>query len=298
MLVVELSLGRQHKSKPVDCTFNLARCSSLSTRLRLRVTQHHAETVNVQSCTSVPTIANHHNSETVFCGRMPPRFTLVINLLDWWFCDAAPNPHAEAERCFASGEIGSARGRIRFNGNDNGSELVILADVRQWGDADAYPSAHLPFNGATHPSTRPTIHLPIYLTSYLLSSRLRALLLPVPWGLECPSRSIKSCLASRDLVSPIECLSLECPNRSIQSCLASRCLQNWSSQLNIGVWKPRHSIVSGIGNFAGLVFPLECWSLGCPSRSTQSCLAGVWSVQIEALNRVWHPEFCRIGFPN
>ena len=41
----------------------------------------------------------------------------MINL-DWWFCDAAPNP--PAEQCSADG-IGSARGRIRFYGNGNGN---------------------------------------------------------------------------------------------------------------------------------------------------------------------------------
>ena len=48
--------------------------------------------------------------------------SLLISLisLDWWFCDAAPNPLAE--RCFAVG-IGSARGRIRFNGNGNGAMI-------------------------------------------------------------------------------------------------------------------------------------------------------------------------------
>ena len=46
-------------------------------------------------------------------GRRPPRSYLLVSL-DWWFCDAAPNPRAGTVIAFG---IGPARGRIQFNGN-------------------------------------------------------------------------------------------------------------------------------------------------------------------------------------
>ena len=48
----------------------------------------------------------------IFCGRLPPCAILLVSL-GWWFCGAAPNPRAGPAVAFG---IGSARGRIQFNG--------------------------------------------------------------------------------------------------------------------------------------------------------------------------------------
>ena len=69
---------------------------------------------------------NLHIQLLIAIRSLPPRSVLLVSL-DWWFCNAAPNPRAGPAVAFG---IGTVRGRIQFNGTNGEAPSMVFVIIK------------------------------------------------------------------------------------------------------------------------------------------------------------------------